>query len=52
MINAWANIRYFLYQLDPDLRRLARRLERLHLKILKRNNLWYSTKHVGWLFGF
>ena len=42
--SAWANIGFFLYQLDPELRRLVRRLERLHLK--KRNNQWYSTKSV------
>ena len=27
---------YFLYHLDPDIRKIRRRLERLHLKILKR----------------
>ena len=31
-----ANIGYFIYQLDPDVRRLVKRLERLHSKILKR----------------
>ena len=34
--SAWANIGFFLYQLDPNVRRLVRRLERLHLKILKK----------------
>ncbi len=34
--SAWANIGFFLYQLDPEVRRLVRRLERLHLKILKK----------------
>ena len=33
---AGANIGFFLYQLDPDIRRLVRRLERLHFKILKK----------------
>ena len=30
--SSWANIGYFLYQLDPE----VRRLERLHMKILKK----------------
>ena len=34
--SAWANIGFFLYQLDPEVRRLVRRLECLHLKILKK----------------
>ena len=34
--SAWANIRFFRYQIDPELRRLVRRLERLHLMILKK----------------
>ena len=37
--NTWANIGYFLYKLDPDIRRLVRRLEPLHLKILKKKQL-------------
>ena len=32
--STWATIGYFLYQLDPDIRRVVRRLEYLHLKIL------------------
>ena len=36
--SAWANIRCVLYQLDSDIRRLVRRLERLHLIIQKKNN--------------
>ena len=34
--SAWASIGYFLYYLDPDIQRIARRLEHLHLKILKK----------------
>ena len=34
--SAWANIGFFLYQLDPEVRRRVRRLEPLHLKILKK----------------
>ena len=34
--SAWAAIGYFLLHLDPDIRRIARRLEHLHLKILKK----------------
>ena len=34
--SAWAKIGYFLNQLDPDIRRLMRKLERLHLKILNK----------------
>ena len=33
---AWANIGFFLYQLDPEVRRLVRRLERVHLLIFKK----------------
>ena len=31
--------RVLLYQLDPDIRRLVRKLERLHLTILKRETI-------------
>ena len=34
--SAWASIGYFLHHLDPDIRRIASRLKRLHLKILKK----------------
>ena len=34
--SAWASIGYFLQYLDPDIGRIARRLERRHLKILKK----------------
>ena len=34
--SAWAKIGLFLYQLDPELRRLVKRLERLHLEIKKK----------------
>ena len=34
--SAWANVGFFLYQLDPEVRRLVRRLECFHLKILKK----------------
>ena len=36
MESTWANIGFFLYQHDPDIRRLVRRLECLYLKILKK----------------
>ena len=39
--SASANIGFFLYQLDRDMKRLVRRLKRLHLKILKKKQ---STK--------
>ena len=32
----WANKGFFLYKIDPEIRRQIRRLERLHLKILKK----------------
>ena len=32
----WARMGYFLHHLDPDIRKMIRKLERLHLKILKR----------------
>ena len=34
--SAWANIGFFLYQLDTEIRKLVRRLECLNLKILKK----------------
>ena len=34
--SAWANIGFFLPHLDPEIRRIVRRLERLHLKIIKK----------------
>ena len=40
-----ANIGFFFYQLDSEERRLVRRLERLHLKILKKKPQ-FSTKPV------
>ena len=33
--SAWANIGGFLH-LDPEIRRIVRRFERLHLKIIKK----------------
>ena len=33
--STWANIEFFIYQLDPEVRRLVRRPERRHLKVLK-----------------
>ena len=36
---AWANIQYFFHDFDPDTRRIAKRLKRLHLKILKKKQL-------------
>ena len=46
---AWTNIGFFLYQLNPDVRRLVRRLECLHLKILKKKQslAWqqHPTRH-------
>ena len=38
--SAWANIRFFLYQLDPDIRQVRR------FEHLKKENLRYSTKHT------
>ena len=37
--SAWANIGFFLYQLDLEVRRLARRFECLYLKILKKETI-------------
>ena len=34
--SAWANIGFFLYQLDPKVKRLVRRLEYLPFKIFKK----------------
>ena len=34
--NTLANIRFFFHLLDPEIRRRVRRLERLHLKIIKK----------------
>ena len=34
--SSWANLGLFLYHLDPDIRRLVRRIGRLHLKILEK----------------
>ena len=34
--SAGNNIGFFLYELDPEVRRLERRLEHLQLKILKK----------------
>ena len=34
--SAWANIGFFFYQLDPEVRRLVRRLECFHLNIFKK----------------
>ena len=34
--STWASIGYFLFQLDPDIRKLIRRLKHLHFKILKK----------------
>ena len=34
--SAWAPIVHFFYHLDSDIRKITLRLERLHLKILKR----------------
>ena len=33
---AWASMTHFLHHLDPDIRKITKRLERLRLKILKR----------------
>ena len=35
--SAWDSMGHFLYYLEPDIRKITRRLERLHLKIFKRN---------------
>ena len=37
--SAYNNIGFFLYQLGPNVKRVVRRLERLHLKILKKKRL-------------
>ena len=37
--STWAHIGHFLYQLDPDIARLVRRLEYLHLKTLKKETI-------------
>ena len=34
--SARVSMGYFLHHLDPDIRKVTRRLERLHVKILKR----------------
>ena len=34
--SAWANIGFFLHHLDPEIQRIVRRLEHLHLKIIKK----------------
>ena len=36
--SASANIGFLLDQLDPEVRRLLKKLERFHLKILKKKN--------------
>ena len=45
--SAWAAIGFFLYQLDPEVRRLVRRVEHLHLKIIfkkkKQSSVFYQT---------
>ena len=34
--SAWANKGFFLHHLGPEIRRIVRRLEHLHLKIIKK----------------
>ena len=34
--SAWANIVFFLHHLDSEIGRIVRRLEHLHLKIIKK----------------
>ena len=46
--SSWANIGFFLYQFDPDIRRLARRLKRLHLKILKKKQSAVINQTCSW----
>ena len=38
--SAAVSIEYFLYQLDPDIKRLVRRYERLRLKIKKKQTIY------------
>ena len=33
---AWASMGHFLHHLDPNIRKITRRLDSLHLKILKK----------------
>ena len=44
--NAWATMGYILHHRDPDIRKIARRLEHLHLRILKKKRSVVFNKHV------
>ena len=44
--SARANIGLFLHHLDPEIRRILRRLECLHLKIIKSGSPWYLTEII------
>ena len=49
--SAWANIGFFIYQHDPKVRRLVRRFEHLHLKILK-NETIHGIQPIIFRLGF
>ena len=44
--SAWVDMRYILHHLDLNMRKETRRLVLLHMKIIRKNILWSTTKPV------